>query len=161
MSLTRRQISAICSKNNITYRYSKVPPKECGVDLRIPRDPRYSRANQLEILHKGLWHPLGWLWNLEKSSEDDIVAMIHNIIKTKYIGPYSSQCSQCHNELNIGLQVTSDIEIAFCQHCNLKVKQSKIEGIIEITTIPVYTIATATCNTQHWQTTNTMDNHAH
>lgn len=153
MSLTKRQISAICSKNNIDYRYSKVPPKECGVDLRISRDPRYSRSNQLEILHKGLWYPIGFLWDIEDYTEEIITAKINDIIKAKFIGPYSPQCSQCNKDLTLGWQVTPDIGIAFCKQCNLKIKQSKTEGIIEITPIPVYTIAHSK---QQWQTT---DNH--
>lgn len=140
MTLTKRQISALCRKNNIEHRYSKVPPKECGVDLRIARDPRYRRANQLEILHKGLWHRVGWLWNLEKyCTEDDIVAMIHNIIKAQFIGPYSPRCQQCDNDLCYGWQMTPDIEIVYCYQCKLKVKQSKTQGVIEITPIPTYT----------------------
>lgn len=141
MSLTRRQISALCRKNDISYRYTKVPPNECGVDLRIARDPRYQRVNQLEVLHKGLWHIIGFLWDIEEHcSVDDIEAMIHNIIKTQFIGPYSPQCQQCSNDLYYGWQVTPDIEVAYCYQCNLKVKQSKTEGIIEITPIPVYTV---------------------
>lgn len=149
MSLTKRQISAICRKNNVDHRYSKVSPKECNVDLRISRDPRYRRANQLEILHKGLWHHIGFLWDLEDYTEEIITTKIAKVIEVQFIGPYSPRCSQCGNDLHYGWQVTPDIEVVYCHQCKLKIKQSKTEGIIEITPIPVYTIANSTINHAH------------
>lgn len=162
MSLTKRQISNICTKNNIDYRYSKVSPKDCNVDLRISRDPRYRRSNQLEILHKGLWHPIGFLWDIEDYTEQIIAAKIHDIIKAQFIGPYSPRCPQCGNDLHYGWQVTPDIEVVYCYQCKLKVKQSKIEGIIAMVPIPVYTIADSVSNTEQQPSTSvTTLNHAH
>jgi hypothetical protein len=162
MSLTKRQISNICNKSNIDYRYTKVSPKDCNVDLRISRDPRYRRSNQLEILHKGLWHPIGFLWDIEDYTEEIIMAKINGIIKAKFIGPYSPRCQQCGNDLHYGWQVTSDIEVVYCYQCKLKVKQSKTEGVIDVTPIPVYTIANVVGNTEQQPSLlHTTTNHAH
>lgn len=77
--LSKQQIRRICFDNDFDYRITKRPARDCGVDLRIARDPRYARGNLIEVCHDGQWHTLGWLWDIESCAKSQIVRRLNEI----------------------------------------------------------------------------------
>lgn len=85
-ALTKQQIRRVCLDNDFEYRITKVPARKCEVDLRIARDPRYSRGNCVEVRWSPdkEWHFLGWLWNLEACTRFQIVRRLDEIVLRLY-----------------------------------------------------------------------------
>src|SRR6266849_5404148 len=80
-SMNRQQIKSICSKNGFECKYTKVPARECGVDLRIPRQSRYRHNNRVDVMINGERYVLGWIWDIEMRSEEQVVGMLARIAK--------------------------------------------------------------------------------
>jgi hypothetical protein len=81
--LTKQQIRRICLNNDFNYRITKRPTRLCGVDVRIARDPRYSKGNLIEVCSGSAWHTLGYLWDIEGYTVFQIAGILNKIAQGK------------------------------------------------------------------------------